>query len=70
MRPLTTGDLAIITGHSSQGGCKQARTFLKVNFLMQMIYKPTRGHAVLDLLHMNKEELIEGVKVDDCLGHG
>ena len=37
---------------------------------MQVIDEPTRGHAVLDLLHMNKEELIEDVKVDDCLGHG
>lgn len=36
---------------------------------MQVVDEPTRGHAVPDLLHMNKEELMEAVKTDNHLDH-
>jgi len=49
----------------------QSRRFLQSiddNFLMQMVEEPTRRGALLDLLLMNKEGLVEDVKAGDSLG--
>jgi len=50
---------------------KQSRRFLQStddNFLMQVVEKPARGGAVLDLVLSNKERLIEYVKAGGSLG--
>ena len=37
-------------------------------FLMQVVEKPTRRGVLLDLVLMNKEGLVEDVKVEGSLG--
>jgi len=49
----------------------QSRRFLQSvddNFLMQVVEKPTRKGALLDLVLTNKEELVEDVKAGGRLG--
>ena len=38
------------------------------NFLIQLVSEPTREGALLDLLLVNREELVGEVKVGGCLG--
>ncbi|GAB0188096.1 hypothetical protein GRJ2_001274900 [Grus japonensis] len=52
---------------------KQSRRFLECidgNFLLQVIEKPTRRGAMLDLVLINKEELVGNVKLKGSLGCG
>ena len=39
------------------------------NFLSQLVSEPTRGCSSLDLLFTDREELVGGVVVRDCLVH-
>jgi len=51
---------------------KESRRFLECvedNFLTQLVRKPTRQGTPLDLLFMNREELVGDVIVGDSLGH-
>ena len=51
--------------------CKRSRRLLESiddNFLVQVLDRPTRGEALLDLLLTNAEEIIKGVKVGGSLG--
>ncbi|XP_048788476.1 uncharacterized protein LOC125687389 [Lagopus muta] len=51
--------------------CKSSRRLLESiddSFLVQVLDRPTRGEALLDLLLTNAEEIIKGVKVGGCLG--
>jgi len=50
---------------------KQYRRFLECmedNFLMQLVSKPIRGGASLDLLFTNREGLVGDMVVRGCLG--
>ena len=50
---------------------KQSRRFLECmgdNFLMQLVRKPMRGAAPLDLLFTNRDGLVRDVEVGGCLG--
>ena len=38
------------------------------NFLVQVVDRPTRGEALLDLLLTNAEEIIKGVNIGGSLG--
>lgn len=52
-------------------GCKQSRTPLECledNLLVQVLDKPTRGEALLDLVLASAEELIKQAKVGGSLG--
>ncbi|GAB0176076.1 hypothetical protein GRJ2_000072800 [Grus japonensis] len=52
-------------------GHKQSRRFLECiydNFLLQVIEEPTRRGAMLDLILINKEELVGNVKLKGSLG--
>ena len=51
--------------------CKRSRRLLECtddNFLVQVLDRPTRDEALLDLLLTNAEEIIKGVKVGGSLG--
>ena len=53
------------------GGSKQSRRFLDCiedNFLVQVLDKPSRGEALLDLVLTNVEDLIKEVKSRGSLG--
>ena len=39
------------------------------DFLSQVLSEPTRKDALLDLLFVNREGLVEDVMVGGCLGH-
>lgn len=43
--------------------------FVGDNFLSQVVSEPTRKGALLDLLFVNREELMEDVMARGCLGH-
>ena len=50
----------------------QSRRFLECvadNFLMQLVREPTREGALLDLLFVNREGLLDDVVVGGRLGH-
>lgn len=50
---------------------EQSQRFLECvgdNFLTQLVKEPTRGSKILDLLFVNREGLVEDVKVRGCLG--
>ena len=50
----------------------QSRRFLECvgdSFLMQLVSELTRGGALLDLLFVNREELVDDVAVGGRLGH-
>ena len=51
--------------------CKRSRRLVESiddNFLVQVLDRPTRGEALLDLLLTNAEEIIKGVNVGGSLG--
>ena len=51
--------------------CKRSRRLLESiadNFLVQILDRPTRGEALLDLLLTNTEEIIKGVNIGGSLG--
>lgn len=51
--------------------CKRSRRLVESvddNFLVQVVDRPTRGEALLDLLLTNAEEIIKDVNVEGSLG--
>ena len=51
--------------------CRQSSSILeciKDNFLGQVIYSPTRGDVLLDLLVINASELMGDIKIGGSLG--
>lgn len=58
-------------GRTIEQDIKQSRSFLEClngNFLLQVIEKPTRRGAVLDLVLTKREGLVWDVKLKDSLG--
>ncbi|KAJ7415207.1 hypothetical protein BTVI_38929 [Pitangus sulphuratus] len=56
---------------SNTAGCKKSRKLLECindNFLVQVLEKPNRGEALLNLVLTNADELTKGVKVGGSLG--
>ena len=66
-----TSTYQMLSGNTVQQK-KQSRKFLEFeedNFLIQLVREPTRGGALLVLLLMNREGLVEDVMFRSCLGH-
>ena len=51
--------------------CKRSRRLMESiddNFLVQVVDRPTRGEALLDLVLTNTEEIIKDIKIGSSLG--
>ena len=71
--PRTGGDFnhPDICWKDHTASCKRSRRLVESiddNFLVQVVDRPTRGEALLDLLLTNAEEIIKDVNVGGNLG--
>ena len=60
-----------ISWKDHMANCKRSRRLAESiddNFLVQILHRPTRGEALLDLLLTNTEEIIKGVNIGGSLG--